>query len=65
MRRLDERFGGRVPTAVVTGETTTDVLEAIRASGLPLIPKPTPPFKLRALLMELLRTPTSETAASP
>ena len=44
-----------VPIAIITGETTPDVLEEIRASGLAHLTKPVAPFTLRAMLMELLR----------
>ena len=56
IRRLNDLFEQPVPAAVVTGETTRDVLDEIRASGLVHLKKPVAPFKLRATLMELLRS---------
>jgi CheY-like chemotaxis protein/anti-sigma regulatory factor (Ser/Thr protein kinase) len=55
LQRLNERFEKCVPAAVVTGETTRAVLDAIHASGFVHLTKPVAPFKLRATLMELLR----------
>jgi signal transduction histidine kinase/CheY-like chemotaxis protein len=55
VKRLNESFDVPVPAAIVTGETTSDVLSAMRASGFVHLAKPVAPFKLRATLMELLR----------
>jgi signal transduction histidine kinase/ActR/RegA family two-component response regulator len=48
-------LGRPVPALVVTGAATADILARVRASGLPLLPKPVAPAKLRALLTQLVR----------
>jgi signal transduction histidine kinase/CheY-like chemotaxis protein len=55
VQRLNAMFDVPVPAAVITGETTREVLEEIRASGFVHLTKPVAAFKLRATLMELLR----------
>ena len=55
VQRVRNLAGREVPAVVVSGETAQDSVRAIRASGLPFLPKPVPPARLRALLGELLR----------
>ncbi|MDJ0865297.1 MAG: hybrid sensor histidine kinase/response regulator [Myxococcota bacterium] len=52
---LRAHTGLRIPAAIVTGETAAPELEAIRSHGLRSVTKPLRPFRLRALLLELLR----------
>ncbi len=55
IRAIRGAAGRAVPAVVVTGESGSEPLEAIRASELPFLRKPVPPAKLRALIGELLR----------
>ena len=54
VKKLSELSGQSVPAVVVTGDTKADVLADIQASGLPHLAKPVAPFKLRAMLLDLL-----------
>lgn len=56
---LREAFGATIPAALLTGDTATDTIQAIRASGLPVLHKPLKPAKLRAFLSHLLADPAS------
>lgn len=56
VQKLSEFSGQHVPAVVVTGETMETVLVEIQAAGLPHLTKPVAPFRLRAMLLELLRT---------
>lgn len=47
-------LGAPVPAAVISGETASAPVAAIRASGLVHLTKPIPPFKLRAVLSSLM-----------
>lgn len=51
---LREAFGANIPAALLTGDTASDTIQAIRASDLPVLHKPIKPAKLRALLSHLL-----------
>jgi len=51
---LRAQFGADLPAALLTGDTGSAALEAIQASGLPLLHKPLKPAKLRAFLTHLL-----------
>jgi signal transduction histidine kinase/ActR/RegA family two-component response regulator len=55
IRAIRGAAGRAVPAVVVTGESGSEPLDAIRASALPFLRKPVPPAKLRALIDELLR----------
>ncbi|MBW2387576.1 MAG: hybrid sensor histidine kinase/response regulator, partial [Deltaproteobacteria bacterium] len=55
-KKLSELAGQNLPAVVITGETTPAALADIDASGLPHLAKPVAPFKLRAILLDLLRT---------
>ena len=55
-KKLSELAGQNIPAVVITGETTPAALTDIDASGLPHLAKPVAPFKLRAILLDLLRT---------
>lgn len=54
MKRLSELAGEDLRAVVITGETTAAVLADIESSGLPRLAKPLAPFKLRAVLLDLL-----------
>jgi len=47
-------FGPHIPAALITGDTAPSTIQAISASGLPMLHKPVKPAKLRALLTHLL-----------
>ena len=48
-------FGSAIPAALLTGDTGPEAMQAISASGLPLLHKPLKPAKLRALISHLLQ----------
>jgi signal transduction histidine kinase len=47
-------FGPDIPAALITGDTAPTTIQAINASGLPLLHKPVKPAKLRAFLAHVL-----------
>lgn len=51
---LRRAFGASIPAALLTGDTASDTIQAIQASGLPVLHKPLKPAKLRAFLSHLL-----------
>lgn len=51
---LRATFGAGIPAALLTGDTASDTIQVIRASGLPVLHKPIKPAMLRALLTHLL-----------
>lgn len=51
---LRAAFGEHIPAAVLTGDTGSDTIAALNASGLPVLHKPFKPAKLRAFLTHLL-----------
>ncbi|WP_395646416.1 hybrid sensor histidine kinase/response regulator [Terricaulis sp.] len=53
--RLRAALGASVPAALITGDTGPDRLREAAASGLPLVHKPTPKPRLRALISNLAR----------
>lgn len=52
--RLRERFGHRLPAALISGDTVPHSIARMEASGLPILHKPLAPARLRALLTNLL-----------
>lgn len=56
IRLLRETFGADIAAALLTGDTAPDTIQAIDASGLPVLHKPLKPAKLRAFLSHLLAT---------
>lgn len=56
IRAIRSAAGREVPAVVVTGETGGESLRAIRATRLPHLQKPVPPARLRAVLLEMLRS---------
>lgn len=51
---LRAAYGPDIPAALITGDTAPTTIQAINASGLPLLHKPVKPAKLRAFLTHLL-----------
>jgi signal transduction histidine kinase/CheY-like chemotaxis protein len=54
IRRLQALAGRAIPAALVSADTAPESLNAVRASGYPLLPKPVAPAKLRALVEHLV-----------
>jgi signal transduction histidine kinase/ActR/RegA family two-component response regulator len=62
---LRAEFGADIPAVLVTGETGADNMQALDASGLPVLHKPLKPAKLRALLGHILKQrPGQESVSS-
>ncbi|MBP8902069.1 MAG: hybrid sensor histidine kinase/response regulator [Thiobacillaceae bacterium] len=59
---LRQAFGADIAAALLTGDTAPDTIQAIDASGLPVLHKPLKPAKLRAFLSHLLATPPGQPA---
>jgi len=59
---LRDAFGANIPAALLTGDTASDTIQTIRASGLPVLHKPIKPANLRALLSHLLAGPADDIA---
>lgn len=55
VQRLRARAGRDVPAVVVTGSTSQELAQAIEEAGLPMLPKPVSPPRLRAVLSGLVR----------
>jgi len=55
--RLQRRFGLQAPLLLVTGETSPDRLQRVRASGIPVLFKPVNPAMLLRALAELAPGP--------
>jgi CheY-like chemotaxis protein len=53
--RLRDRFGQLVPAFLMSGDTSSALLLAAKASGFQLLHKPVPPMKLRLMLNQLLK----------
>ena len=51
---LRQTFGAHIPAVLITGDTAPETIQAINASGLPVLHKPLRPAKLRAMLSHLL-----------
>jgi signal transduction histidine kinase/CheY-like chemotaxis protein len=54
INELRAHFSTQIPAALITGDTAPSTIQAISASGLPMLHKPVKPAKLRALLTHLL-----------
>lgn len=54
IRELRATFGPEIPAALITGDTATATIQAIAASGLPVLHKPLKPAVLRAFLNHML-----------
>jgi CheY-like chemotaxis protein len=52
-RRVTARLGGRIPVALITGDTAAEPLRAAADSGYPLLHKPVRPERLHRLLRAL------------
>ena len=51
---LRQRFNQAIAVVLITGDTATDAVREIKASGYPLLHKPLRPAKLRTLLAKML-----------
>lgn len=51
---LRAAFGADLPAALITGDTAPDTIQALNASGLPVLHKPLKPPRLRAFISHLL-----------
>lgn len=58
---LRRAFGAQIPALLITGDTAAETIQAIDASGLPVLHKPLRPAKLRAMLSHLLAGRGGET----
>jgi signal transduction histidine kinase/CheY-like chemotaxis protein len=54
IRSLRARFGRDIPAVIISGESSTEELAHIKASGLPMLHKPVRPAKLRSVIFFLL-----------
>jgi hypothetical protein len=51
---LEERFGTRVSSVLITGDTSPERMREAKSAGRPVLFKPVLPGKLRALMSALL-----------
>ena len=54
-REVHKRWGAHVPIVVITGDTCTGTIQALRQSDFPVLHKPVRAHQLRALLVALLQ----------
>jgi DNA-binding response OmpR family regulator len=54
-REVRRRWGTRVPVVLITGDTRTETIRALRLSGYPILYKPVRAGQLRGVLEKLLR----------
>ncbi len=54
-REVHRRWGARVPIVLITGDTRTETIQALRQSALPVLHKPVRAAQLRSLLGVLLQ----------
>jgi len=54
-REVHKRWGAHIPIVLITGDTRTETIQALRQSGFPLLHKPVRANQLRALLTTLLQ----------
>ena len=50
-----QRWGGNIPVVLITGDTRTETIRALRQSGYPILYKPVRAEQLRGVLEKLLR----------
>ncbi|MCP8686972.1 hybrid sensor histidine kinase/response regulator [Marinobacterium sedimentorum] len=55
VQALRQQLGADFPAAMITADRSADTLQLFREQGLPVLPKPVRPGKLRALLTHLLQ----------
>ncbi|ANG62362.1 hybrid sensor histidine kinase/response regulator [Marinobacterium aestuarii] len=55
VQALRQQLGTGFPAAMITADRSADTLQLFREQGLPVLPKPVRPGKLRALLTHLLQ----------
>jgi signal transduction histidine kinase/CheY-like chemotaxis protein len=56
-REVHQRWGAHIPIVLITGDTRTETIQALRQSGFPLLHKPVRANQLRTLLTLLLQGP--------
>jgi DNA-binding response OmpR family regulator len=54
-REVHQRWGAHIPIVLITGDTRTETIQALRQSGYPLLHKPVRAHQLRTLLTTLLQ----------
>jgi signal transduction histidine kinase len=54
---LRNEFNSDIPAVLITGDTAQDRIQAIQATGLPILHKPLPDHVLKAALLRLVHTP--------
>lgn len=54
-REVRKRWGADIPVVLITGDTRTETIHALRQSGFPILHKPVRANQLRTLLMTLLQ----------
>jgi signal transduction histidine kinase/CheY-like chemotaxis protein len=54
-REVHKRWGAHIPIVLITGDTRTETIQALRQSGFPLLHKPVRANQLRTLLTLLLQ----------
>ena len=54
-REVHKRWGAHIPIVLITGDTRTETIQALRQSGFPLLHKPVRANQLRTLLTTLLQ----------
>jgi signal transduction histidine kinase/CheY-like chemotaxis protein len=54
-QEVRQRWGARVPIVLITGDTRTETIQALRQSGFPILHKPVGANQLRTLLATLLQ----------
>ncbi len=53
LTRLHRALGHPVPSAIISGDTTRELRDLAMQHGIPMLPKPVPPARLRALVDSL------------
>lgn len=53
LTRLHRALGHPVPSAIISGDTTQELKDLAAQHGIPMLPKPVPPARLRALVESL------------
>jgi len=64
IRLLRENAGKEIAACLISGDTSHDVLQEVKASGLVLLSKPVRPGKLRSLIRHLIQKDAAAVSAS-
>jgi signal transduction histidine kinase len=56
---LRARYGPDVPALVISGDHSAEVRTALKAAGMPFLPKPATPARLRAMMSYLVNPPAT------